>query len=106
MNDEIQFNELECYSFYNSKFTTSQLMVLYSADKLIEYLRFGLGILKALNDINDNDLYERIGVDILTVSKDKEYYNIKVNIVKKAIEYMQGCKIYNLENELIITFLN
>ena len=79
-------NESECIKFYEHTFTNSQLVTLYSVEKLMQYYEFGAELIFSLNYIIKNNLFEKYNVTSEVVINDKKYYQAKVDQVKNIIE--------------------
>lgn len=96
----------DCFVFFEHKFHYTQLIQLYSVNKLTEYYEYGSVFVTRLNKIVTNDLFEQVGIDRTHAYEFLELYTDRLNDVKKAIETVGACQLFCDDIKIIKINLN
>lgn len=92
--------------FYARPYSINQLVEHYNFQDLVAYYIFGMNTLKHINLIIENKLFDSIGRTPFMVEQDKVYFIVRTEVVKKAMEKMDSCKIISAKNMLFVEYNN
>lgn len=102
-NENYTRNEFE---FYAKIYTIGELRSNYTFNELMAFYLYGMRVLKNINFIIENNLFEEVETEASEVFRDKAIFSVKTYIVKSAIESIENCVILTSDKSMFVIHNN
>jgi hypothetical protein len=92
--------------FFARAYSIEQIEKNYDYPTLLGYLSDGYQLLENVNTILNYGLYSELGLSRERVERDKDYFTVRMHVIKTAIKRMSAMEVFELNGGLTLVCTN
>jgi hypothetical protein len=82
--------------FFSRAYSIEQIEKNYDCPTLLVYLSDGYQLLEKVNTILNYGLYSELGLSRERVEQDKDYFTVRMHVIKTVIKRMSAMEVFDL----------